>query len=156
MKRLCFVMGLGFMLTWQAAHATDVYRWVDKDGKVRYGDTPVEDAEKLKISMPEAEAASGVDETKLSYEARAARRNFPVVLYATEKCGDLCQQARDFLNKRRVPYTVTMLKTEEDLAAFKQKSGTDHIPTLSVGRTWIKGFQAEGWAGELDIAGYPK
>jgi len=158
MKRLFFVMGpgLGIALAWQAAQATDVYRWVDKDGKVHYGQTAVRDAEKVKVSAAEAEAESGVGATTLPYEARLAHKNFPLALYVSEACADSCQQAREFLNKRRVPYTVTVLKTDADVAAFKQKSGTEVVPTLSVGRSWIKGFQPDQWRDELDASGYPK
>lgn len=156
MKRLFFVMGM--LLLVQVGQATELYRWVDKHGKVHYGDTPEEDAERLKFSLPDAadDAASGVDETKLPYETRMARKNFPVTLYVSEQCGDPCKRARDFLGKRHVPYTEMVLKTEEEFADFKQKSGSENVPALSVGRTWLKGFQPEEWRDELDTVGYPK
>lgn len=154
MEKFFFVMCM--LLILQAGHASDLYRWVDNNGKVHYGDTPEEDAEKLKFSTPDAAAASGVDETNLPYEARLARKNFPVILYVSENCGEICKQAHDFLSKRHVPFTETVLKTQEDFDAFKQKSGSDNVPVLSVGRNWHKGFQASQWQDELDAAGYPK
>jgi hypothetical protein len=30
------------------------------------------------------------------------------------------------------------------------------LPALTIGKTWLKGFQAEQWNNELDFAGYPK
>ena len=152
MKILIFVMGM--LLVVQAGQATDLYRWVDRNGKVHYGDRPEEDAEKLKLSN--SDAASGVDDASLSYEARLAKKNFSVTLYVAEKCGEPCKQARDFLGKRHVPFAVTMLKTQEEFDAFKQKSGSDMVPSLSIGRNWLKGFQPDQWGGELDAAGYPK
>src|SRR5512135_676815 len=80
--RLFFMMGL--LVTLHSAHADELYRWVDKDGKVHYGDTPVEDAEKLKFSTPDTTAASGIDDANLPYAARQARKNFPVTLYVSE------------------------------------------------------------------------
>ncbi|HMC13373.1 MAG TPA: glutaredoxin family protein [Gallionellaceae bacterium] len=154
MEKLFFTMGL--LLVLQAGQASELYRWVDNNGKVHYGDTPEVDAEKLKFSIPDTDAASGVDETNLPYEVRLARKNFPVTLYVSEKCGEPCKQARDFLDKRHVPFAETELKTQEEFDDFKQKSGSDSVPVLSVGRNWLKGFQAGQWQDELDAAGYPK
>lgn len=153
--RLFFLMGI--LVFFQAAQAGELYRWVDKDGKIHYGDTPVEDAEKLKFSSPDDDAAaSGADATNISYEARQASQHFPLTLYVTEQCGDICKQAREFLKKRKVPFAETVLKTQEEFEAFKQKSGSGNVPVLSVGRNWLKGFGASQWQEELDAAGYPK
>lgn len=150
-----FILVVGMLLVAQAGQATDLYRWVDKNGKVHYGDSPVEDAEKLRLSSPEG-AASGVDDANVPYEARMAKKNFPLTLYVSEKCGDACKQAHDFLSKRHVPFAETTLKTAEEFDAFKQKSGSDNVPVLSIGRNWLKGFQSDQWGSELDAAGYPK
>lgn len=152
--KLFFLMGV--LLALQSAQAGELYRWVDKAGKVHYGDTPVEDAEVLKFSTPDTTAASGIDDTSLPYETRLARKHFPVTLYVSESCGDTCAQARDLLNKRKIPFDLTTVKTLEEFNDLKQKSGTDIIPVLSVGNTWLKGFQASQWQNELDAAGYPK
>jgi len=154
MKKMFLVMG--FCLAYQAASATELYRWSDSGGKVHYGDRPEADAERLKISMPAAEAASAVDEASLPYEARLAHKNFPVTLYVSEKCGDICNKARDFLRQRKVPFTDTVLTTQEDFDAFKKKTGFDNVPVLLVGRTWLGGFESAKWQEELDVAGYPK
>jgi len=153
MQRLFFV--LAALLVFQLPQAGELYRWMDKDGKVHYGDTPEEDAEKLKFSTPDADsAASGVEGT--SYGARLVSQHFPLALYVSEQCGEPCTQARDFLKKRKVPFAETVLKTQEEFDAFKQKSGSDNVPVLSIGRNWLKGFSASQWQLELDAAGYPK
>ncbi|HUX91609.1 MAG TPA: glutaredoxin family protein [Gallionellaceae bacterium] len=136
------------------AHAESLYRWVDKDGKVHYGDRPTEDAigaQQKKFSAP---AATGDDE--LSYSMRKAKQDFPVTLYVAPDCGDLCIQARSFLNKRGIPYSEKSLATKEDIVAFKTKTGGNTIPALAVGKSVLSGFEAGLWNGELDIAAYPK
>ena len=62
---------------------------------------------------------------------------------------------------RKADRTQSRLKrhaslTKEDIDAFKLKSGDDTVPALSVGKTWLKGFEAGQWNSELDIAGYSK
>lgn len=149
------LLAAALLLTVQLADASDLYRWVDKDGKAHYGDVPPEDAEQLKFGEPETAAASGV-QGDVSYEARAAAQHFPLTLYVTENCGDSCKQARDYLRKRRLPFAENILKTPEEFASFQNKSGTDSIPTLSIGNSWLKGFQQQQWQNELDSVGYPK
>ena len=134
------------------AQADGLYRWVDKSGKVHYGDAPAADA--AKVEQKKFGAAPTVDANDLPYATRRAKQNFPVTLYTAENCGDPCKQARLFLNKRGIPFTENILRTKEDLDAFKQLSGSDGVPTLAVGKTWFKGFQAEQWGGALDTAGY--
>ena len=154
MNRICLMAGM--LLALNAAQATELYRWVDKNGVVHYGDTPIEEAEKLRIGGSSGDTASGVSDANISYEARMVSKNFPITLYVSEQCGEPCNQARAFLKKRRVPFSETMLRTLEDFDSFKKMSGIEGVPALTVGRTWLKGFQAGQWQNELDAAGYPK
>ena len=135
------------------AQAGELYRWVDSKGTVHYSDTPPpksEQAESIRFS-----ATAGSDEA-LPYETRRAQQNFPVTLYVGSGCGETCEGARNLLKKRGIPFTEKLLRTKEDVEAFKQLSGSDTIPALSVGKNYLRGFLAEQWQSELDIAGYPK
>lgn len=135
-------------------NAGELYRWVDKSGKVHYGDAPATEAvqtERKKYYSPPPQEGEG-----LPFETRRALQNFPVTLYSASNCIEMCQQARDFLNKRGIPFTEKNLVTQEEINDFIKQSGSDQIPTLTVGKTYLKGFQAEQWNSELDIAGYPK
>lgn len=154
MKRIWLVAGM--LLAFNVAQAVELYRWVDKDGVVHYSETPHPEADKIRIGTPIAGTASEVEDASLPVETRLAHRNFPVTMYVFESCVDMCNMARDFLKKRHVPYSEITLKTKEDLDGFRQKSGTDIVPTISVGRDWLKGFHPQEWGDELDAAGYPK
>jgi len=79
--------------------AGELFRWVDKAGKVHYGDTQpadVVDVERKKLS------SSTSQNEDLPYETLRAQQNFPVTLYVTNGCGAPCNQARTLLNKRGV------------------------------------------------------
>ncbi|MGC2049078.1 MAG: glutaredoxin family protein [Gallionella sp.] len=137
-------------LTVQAA---DVYRWVDSRGIVHYSDMPSPDAEKLDPKKFSGQVAPDED---LSYGTRIARQNFPVTLYVGSGCVDICNQARNLLNMRGIPYAEKALHTKDEVDAFRKLTGSEIVPTLAVGKSYLKGLQAEQWHGELDIAGYPK
>lgn len=144
-----FLFVLSFFLFSQA-QAGVMYRAVDIHGKVYYSDKPIEDAEQLKLGDTSAPAQP------MSYETRKAQQNFPVIFYSAPDCGTLCQQARDLLNKRGIPFTEKNLVQKTEVDEFVKQSGNKDLPAMTVGRTWVKGFLASQWDKELDFAGYPK
>jgi glutaredoxin len=150
MKGIFLLIGLLIMTNVQAG---ELYRWVDSNGKVHYGDMPqpgTEDLEELKLGKEPTPSES------LPYETQRAMQNFPVTLYAFPGCGSACQLGRDLLTKRGIPFTEKSLTKQEDIDAFRKESGDSQLPALTIGKTWVRGFLAEEWNKELDIAGYPK
>jgi glutaredoxin len=135
-------------------HGAGLYKWVDKNGKVHYGDQPAEDAIKPEHKKFSSDVTTSDDD--LSYSTRKAKSEFPVTLYVAANCGDLCNQARSMLNKRGIPFAEKNLQTNEDITTFKTKYGGNSTPSLTVGKTLLSGFEATQWNSELDTAGYPK
>lgn len=156
------LIGAALVAAMGATVAGELYRWVDKQGVVHYGDYPkVEDAERVTINVPPGEqAASGASAASgvgaIPYEARLAAQHFPVTLYVFANCDDLCKQARAYLQKRKVPYAEHVIKTQEEFADLQKKAQVTGLPALTVGSTWLRGFAESAWGDELDAAGYPK
>lgn len=144
---------VGVMVASLGSAQADTFRWVDDSGNVHYGDRPAAEARQAEQKKFGDAAA---DNSGLPYETRRAQENYPVTLYASASCGDVCTKARDFLNKRGIPFTEKNLSTKEEIDAYRQMSGANTIPALTVGKTLLMGFLAEQWGSELDIAGYPK
>lgn len=153
MKRIVLLLACLAIMP-SGVQAGELFRWVDKAGKVNYGDIPPADAidvVRLKLSSVQEQ---GDD---LPYATRLALQNFPVTLYVSEGCGETCDQARSMLSKRGIPYSEKVLRTTQDVEAFKQISGFGGVvPVLVVGKNFLKGFLEPDWNQELDIAGYPK
>jgi glutaredoxin len=152
MKRILLLLACMAIMP-SGVQASDLFRWVDKAGKVNYGDIPpagATDVERITFSSQPAQ------NEYLPYETRRAMENFPVTLYVGDGCGEPCDMARSLLTKRGIPFSEKLLKYKEDVEAFKKLSGFDGVPSLSVGKSFLRGFQAERWHSELDIAGYPK
>ena len=154
MKRIVLLLSCLAVMP-SGAQAGELYRWLDAKGKVHYGDLPPADATQVTTIKSPAAAATTPGED-LPYETRRAQQNFPVTLYAADNCAEACNQARELLKKRGIPFSEKRLQTQEEIDAFKALSGSDSTPTLAVGKTFLKGFLAGQWHGELDIAGYPK
>jgi glutaredoxin len=137
------------------AHAqSDVYRWVDKDGKVHFSDAPPpEDAQQV---TQRRMGGGQVDEGQLPYATQVATKRNPVTLYTSPRCGDLCQSGRDVLIERGVPYSERNAETPAEAENVKKLVGALEVPVLQVGDNAIKGFNDSTWQGALDAAGYPR
>lgn len=151
MKNIFLLLAL--LSSAMAAHAEEYYRSIDSAGKVHYGDSPLSDAADFDKLKPQTEPAP---DNILPFETRRAMEKFPVTLYIGDECGDGCKMAQDYLNKRGVPYTEVYLRKADEIAAFKKASQGDRIPTMNIGKNWLKGFSLDSWSKELNTAGYPQ
>ena len=120
---MCFIwriathMTSGFfaisLLLATAASAQEIYRWVDKDGKVHYGDRlppPVE----VKSIQTKKFQDSVIEQEALPFGVSTAMKNNPVTLYANS-CGEACTNAKALLAKRGIPFAEK--NPETDVAA---------------------------------------
>ena len=138
-----------------AASAQEIFRWVDKDGKVHYGDMlppPVE----VKNVQTKKLGDSVIEQDALPYAVSLAMKNNPVTLYAND-CGEGCTNARALLTKRGVPFSDKNPQTDAAAAAaLKAAAGGLQVPTIVIGAANLSGFEESGWNAALDAAGYPR
>jgi glutaredoxin len=133
---------------------SEVYRWVDKDGKVHFSDAPPpEDASQV---TQKRVGTAAPDDTQLPYATQVAMRRSPVVLYASPNCGELCASGRELLQSRGIPYSEKNAATPTEAENLKKLAGAAEVPVLMVGDTPIRGFSDTAWHGALDAAGYPR
>ena len=156
MRKPTFALFSLALLAAVGAQAQSTYRWVDKDGKVHYGDRPPPAREtremgERKYALPEADP-------RLSLEMRQATAAFPVTLYVQTTCAAACQMARDYLKGRGIPYKEVAVTNNEEAAALRDRLGGGElmIPLLTVGERSARGYLESTWASLLDAAGYPK
>lgn len=131
------------------------YKWVAPDGTVNYGDRPPTGARKLELKgAAAAPAPSGAAD--LPYALRGPVARYPVTLYSSPSC-EPCNQLRDHLGKRGIPFSERRLGTAADLEAFKKLGFQDNLlPALTVGRQRQTGYQQHSVDALLDAAGYPR
>ena len=137
-----------------AAAQQTVYRWVDKDGKVQFSDTPPIEAKDVSGKRM---GGGYVDEGQLPYATQVAARRNPVVLFTSDNCGDACAQARTLLVKRGIPFGEKNAQSNaEAQAELKKLVGELKVPVLKVGGNTIKGYESDSWQAALDEAGYAR
>jgi glutaredoxin len=129
------------------------YKWVDRDGRVHYTQTPpppdAKGVQRKNFRSGPTEAAD------LPYATRLASTNFPVTIYTSPDCGNPCDRARALLVRRAVPFREVSVVTQKDAEELKNVSGRSDLPTLVVGTRVHVGFQEGTYNGMLEDAGYP-
>jgi len=131
-----------------------LYKWVDKDGKVTYSDVPPpKDAKDVK-QKGYGDNVTPSDE--LPYSVKEAMKRNPVTLYANA-CGEPCDKARALLGARGIPFADRDPETDQSAKdALKEAAGGLSVPTLTIGGRVIKGFADAEWHDALTSSGYPR
>ena len=147
---------LGIALAAGATSAQQVYRQVDKNGKVVFSDQPPAAnaqpaAPRGSVSTVEGGGAIG----GLPYELQQVAQRYPVTLYTGGDCAP-CDTGRALLSTRGVPFNERQVTTPADVEAFQRLSGETSLPLLAIGGQQLKGFSDTTWSQYLDAAGYPK
>jgi glutaredoxin len=137
-----------------AASAQTVYRWIDPSGRVQYSDQPpppgAKDAQERNVQ------GNSIQNNEASLSTTDAQKKNPVTLYVSE-CGESCDSAKSFLNKRGVPHTIVDPTRSAELnKKFKDDTGSNVLPVLKIGERNLTGWSESNWTSALDSAGYPK
>jgi glutaredoxin len=133
------------------AHA--LYKVVGPDGKVTYTDRAPAGAVGKVTSL--SSTGSVVADASLPLELRQSAQRYPVTLYSLAEC-EPCNEARQFLRVRGIPYAERLIASAEDGEALQRLSGARDAPTLTIGAQALRGFSTELWNSYLDSAGYPR
>jgi glutaredoxin len=154
MKYLMWMLLVGAVFAAISAQAQTVYRWVDKDGKVQYSDTPP--PADAKSSQQKRMGGGSAGDEQVPYAVQMAIQRNPVSVFVTA-CGEPCSGARALLAKRGIPYTERDPENNAaDAEALKKLAGSLQVPVLVVGDNSIKGFLESSWNSALDAGGYPR
>ncbi|HQS82748.1 MAG TPA: glutaredoxin family protein [Thiobacillus sp.] len=133
--------------------AAQLYQWKDAQGRMQYSDQPPPPSVR---NAQQKSFKGNLIEVGESYAAKTAREKSPVTLYASA-CGAPCDQARQLLSERGVPFSNKDPQASPESQAELQKlTGRLSVPVLVVGSDRIDGFETGQWQAMLDRAGYPK
>ena len=155
-SRVALLFGIAAAVTaaGAAAQAQQVFRYVDKDGKVVYSDrAPPADSKEVQSKRL---SPNYIENNDLPLALTQAMDRFPVTLY-TFACGTVCQNAEALLNRRGVPFTTVNVEDAKGAEQLQKLTGAQQAPVLQIGDKLIaKGFNEARWSAMLDEAGYPK
>lgn len=130
-------------------YAQQVYKSVDKNGRVTYSEVPPLPGSGDKLTGESAANPS------LPYTLQQIVSRYPVTLYSAENCAP-CISARLMLTQRGVPFTERTIASNEDIEAYKRINGDTSLPLATIAMQQLKGYEESEWTKYLDAAGYPK
>ncbi|MBL8381897.1 MAG: DUF4124 domain-containing protein, partial [Burkholderiales bacterium] len=91
------------------------YKYIGPDGRVIYSDQPPPPGAKgVQKPATAGNTASTGAGGGLPFALQQAVKNFPVTLYTTNDC-DACNQGRNLLTRRGVPFTEKTVRTQDDV-----------------------------------------
>jgi len=155
-KRLvtCIVAALVAVPTFVAAQQT-IYKWVDKDGKTVFSDSP---PPKDATSTSQKTVGTGAPKASgLPYATQMAMERNPVTFYTANNCGSYCDLGRALLSQRGIPFRERDASGDATASAELEKvAGSRIVPVLLVGTNALKGYDESQWQSALDGAGYPR
>ena len=137
-----------------ASAQQQVYRYLDKDGRVVYSDrSPPTDSKDVQAKRL---SPNFIESNPVPMATTQAAERFPATLY-TFACGTVCQNAEALLNRRGVPFTTVNVEDVKGAELLKKLTGEQQAPVLQLGDKLVaKGFNESRWQAMLDEAGYPK
>ncbi len=142
-------LGIGIAV---AGTAAAQYKSIGPDGRVTYSDVaPPAGARVVEQKKPNG---AGTSTVPLPFELQQVATKYPVTLYTGDRCAP-CEQARNYLRARGVPFVEKTVTSDDDIALFKRQSPDGTAPVIAVGGRRSVGFSQVAWAGLLDNAGYP-
>ena len=131
------------LMTMPAVQA-DLYKWVDKNGKIHYGDNPPEKA-KLKKITGNVSSFKSVTVEPFVYNPNnitKRRKSRSVVMYSTSWCGFCKKAARHFRNKK-IPFTEYDIEKSAKAAREYKKLKGRGVPVILIGDRRMNGFDAK-------------
>lgn len=136
------------------AASAQLYRWTDERGRVHVTDTPPPPTAK-NVRQRSANVGSASSSSNQPYSVQHAAKNYPVTLFTAPDCGP-CGPARALLNARGVPFREVLVVDEKQAEELKKAVGSLSVPSIRVGSSVQKGFEAGAYQSLLDTAGYPR
>ena len=143
-----------FLLATTRVLAGEIYKWVDQNGRVHYGDKAPADNDAEKIEPLELESKintiKSVEVTTSDFlqsalrvreekEKEKAAGDNGVVMYSTAWCG-VCKSARTYFQANNIPFSEYDIETTErgrnDYARLKGRG----VPIILVGNKRMDGF----------------
>ena len=140
---------------WSLAANAQIYRIVGPDGRVTFSDKPPPADAKASTAPAVPIAGGPAASASLPFELRNTVNRYPVTLYTRQGCAP-CDQSREFLSARGIPFTEKTVTTNEDIEALQRIGNTDSLPFATIGTQQLKGFSETEWSQYLDAAGYPQ
>ncbi len=137
---------LAALLAASPAAYGQLYKWVDADGKVHYGDSPPENAQLKEItgnvsSFESVSVEPFVFDPNMITQRKTSKQ---VVMYSAEWCG-VCKKAARYFRQKGIGFTELDIEKSDKAAREFKRLGGRGVPVILVGDQRMNGFSASAF-----------
>ena len=129
-----------------ASGGVELYKWVDSNGTIHYGDKPPKQAELKQITGNISSFKTvHVEPFKYDPDLITAGKNTKgksVIMYSTSWCG-YCKKARQHFKRNKIPYQEHDIEKSKKAAQDYKKLKGRGVPVILIGKRRMNGFRAE-------------
>ena len=145
-RQMIFNLLVLCLIGWPTGEAkAEIYKWVDKDGRVHYSDTKPEqqsvESVDIKVNTFKQVKVFDVPATQSTQSKSRSKR---VVMYSTEWCG-VCKKAKKYFKQHRIAFREYDIDKSEKARARWKKLGGRGVPVILIGRKKMHGFSANSF-----------
>ena len=120
----------------------ELFKWVDEQGNVHYGDSPPDNADLKKITGNVSSYGSvSVEPFVYEPDPNSGRKAKSVVMYSTSWCG-FCKKAARHFRKNKIPFKEYDIEKSEKAAKEFKKMRARGVPVILIGKQRMNGFDA--------------
>ncbi len=134
---LRFILFLAIAFQSQLSYS-EIYKWVDENGKVHFSDSKPSGAEAEKQNL-EINTYSHV-----SFGDAGVNVGQKVVMYSTEWC-TYCKKARKYFKKNNIQFVERDIEKSRSAKKQYEKIGGKGVPVILVGEKRMNGFSEKGF-----------
>ncbi len=131
-------------LLFAATTHAELYKWVDAQGKVHYGDQPPQGA-RLQNITNNVSSFTSVTVEGFTYDPgliTTDNGNKRVVMYSTSWCG-YCKKAAQHFRKNNIRFVEHDIEKSSTAASDFKRLGGKGVPLILVGKKKMSGFSAD-------------
>ena len=123
MKKYVLVVPLCLVcLFTSGACVAEIYKWVDENGRVHFGDAPAEDQ---KVEQVDLEINTFESVTYEDIEFAEPSANKKVTMYSTSWCG-YCKKARKYFDANNIAYVEYDIETNQSARRAYDRLGVQN------------------------------
>ena len=121
-------------------HTAGIYKWVDSEGNVHFGDKPPAESSASEVQV-RINSYTSPEITSSPYASQPDKTagNKQVVLYSTTWCG-YCKQARQYFRSNSIPFTEYDVENSRKGRRDYRALGGSSVPIILVGNRRLNGF----------------
>jgi len=137
-----------------AAAQTQIYRWVDANGRVQYGERAPSGAKARPIESRVSTYSGPAIVSRATPVSRSAAPGAPteIKMYATGWC-TYCKRAREYFARKGLRYTELDIEQSAQARAEYDRLGARGVPVILVGAQRMTGFSEGSMDQMLKSAG---